>query len=343
MRTRATIVRSVRTSLVTAIAIGCLPACHRRGHDPIGDVADAASADVVQAHDPLGSPAPLDASEESATPPIAPCSGPGYGPGPELHAPTGQPSFVVLFDCLWPSHARMEISVSLRRRSKRAQVEGLLHSLWKGLEGSMGTGFPETVKLCVFAPGASVSDTPLGCLRKGYEPEGEPGEEEADLRIDMPPEPEELAEWLGNAFSKGFTGTHRPRVTFNTPRRELAMVYPYLEGGTDRWAATPAYVDMALPFFAVAWQFYPPKTELSALDYQGVWKTKTLLRVRVADLQTFLAMDPWGVRQRLSEARISLQLDGQRTPEQSALVRRELEAALAKLPKGSVTLDPSLP
>jgi len=102
-------------------------------------------------------------------------------------------------------------------------------------------------------------------------------------------------------------------------------------------------VDVALPFFAVAWEFYPPKTALSALTFQGVTNGKTLLRVHLRDLDAFLAMQPWAVRQRLGEAHVPYALGATRTDEQNALIRKELEAALAKLPQGSVVVEPSLP
>jgi hypothetical protein len=332
------------------VVLSCWPACKGRTEPP----APAAPAETAPSSSPLDTGPVEDAPSalsdatsgtEAGDPAIAPCSGPGYGPGPELRADAGA-LFITLFNCLWPSHQRMEMSVALTRRAKRKDVEGLLHGLWKDLEARMGKDFPETAKLCVFAPGSGISDTPLGCIRKGYEPEGEPGEEEADLRIDMRPEPAELAEELTHAFGKRFVGSHRPRATFDQARAEITMAYPYLDGGTDRWSAKPSYVDVVLPFFAVAWEFYPPKSEVSALTFVGASNGKTLLRVHLRDLKAFLAMDPWAVRQRLGEGHVPYSLGAlgaPRTPEQSATLRREFEAALAKLPAGSVALEPSLP
>ncbi len=327
--------------LVAAMAGTCGGGCRERaGISP----ADAAVAPAVALVDSSAERTAPEGGDDAGTAPMAPCSSPGYGPGPELKSAAGQPSFVSHFNCLWPSHQRLEISVSLLQRAKRAQVEGLLQSLWKDLKATMGDGFPETVKLCVFAPDTSVLEgAALGCIRKGYEPEGEPGEEEADLRIDMPPEPAEWASWLGNSFGKRFVGAHRPRVTFDPSQSELTMVYPYVQEGTDAWAAHPSYVDVTLPFFALAWQFYPPRTTLSALTYEGVWKGKTLLRVHLRDLKAFLAMDPWGVRERLNEARLPIEIGAPRSSEQSAAIQKELEVALAKLPKGSVVQPPPAP
>jgi hypothetical protein len=336
-----------RITLVSVVIVGCTFACRERPDRPVADAPDTSSS-----VSPLDAP-PSDAPEtpavdanlgaEVGTASSAPCSSPGYGPGPELSADAGLPSFVVLFNCLWPSHQRMEMSVALSRPAKRAEVEALLRSLWKGLQGRMGKDFPETAKLCVFAPHTTISDAPLGCVREGYEPEGEPGEEGADLRIDMRPEPADVADGLAKAFGKRFVGTNRPRVTFDAARKELTMVYPYLDEGKDHWATKPSYVDATLPFFVFAWEFYPPKSDLSALTFVGTWKGKALLRVHLRDLDTFLAMKPWAVRQRLGEAHIPYGLGATRSEEQNAAVRKELEAALANLPAGSVVLEPSLP
>jgi mono/diheme cytochrome c family protein len=288
-------------------------------------------------------PADTDRAASTGVPSSAPCSSPGYGPGPEPRAEKGLPPFVTIFNCLWPSRARMETSVSLTRAAKRVEVEGLLRNLWAGLKSKMGKDFPETVKVCVLARGATVADAPLGCIKDGYEPEGEPGEEEPDLRVDMPPEPAEVADALRVALGRRFEGALRPRVSSESARNELTVVYPYVEEGTDASGAEPSYVDVALPFFVAVWDFYPPKSDLSALSFQGVWNEKALLRVRIPDLATFLAMQPWAVRQRLEEAHIPLAPGARRTREQNAVLRKELEGALAKLPSGSVHLVATLP
>jgi hypothetical protein len=275
---------------------------------------------------------------------MAPCSGPGYARGPDPQAGAEAPLFTVLFNCLWPSHERMEISVVLALPAKRAEVAALLHALWEGLETRMGKTFPATVKVCVLSPKATLSSPPLGCLRKGYEPEGEEGEgaEEEELRIDMPPAPDELAASFRDGFGRVFTGPRRAEVKLDEVKGEYAMTYPYVDYVTNDWAARPSYVSVVLPFFLFAWNFYPPKTESKAMRFTGAWRDKTLLEVRLTDLKTFLAMDPWGGRERLAAAKIPLGVGAFRTAEQDARVHKELAAALSKLPPGSVVVDPSI-
>jgi hypothetical protein len=334
---------SCRLALVCAVCVACTTGSAKPG-PLVSNVSDATSdppRSDAAAHDAAEGLVDADPGADVGTASVAPCSSPGYGPGPELSADAGHPSFVVLFNCLWPSHQRMEISLALAVPAKRGEIERLLRGLWKNLQTSMGKDFPETVKLCVFAPHTTISDTPLGCIRKGYEPEGEPGEEEADLRIDMRPEPADIADGVAKLLGKGFVGANRPRATFDAAKHELTVVYPYMDAGTDRWATKPSYVDVVIPLFVLAWDFYPPKSDLTALTFEGTWKGMSLLRVHLRGLDDFLAMRPWAVRQRLGEAHIPYALGAARTDEQNAAIRRELAAALASLPKGLVTIEPS--
>jgi mono/diheme cytochrome c family protein len=275
-----------------------------------------------------GSPVVMDLS--------VPCASPGYGPGPEPPF-AGNIPFTVVFNCLWPSHARMEVSVALTRPAKRSEVELLLRELWTGLRAKMGKDFPETAKVCVLPKGATLRDSPLGCIKDGYEPEGEPGEEEADLTVDVAAEPSEIAQALGRAI-------HAPpsrataHVTYERARSEVLVTYAFSEGE----GSTPRFTDVVLPLFVAAWDFYPPKTAVTTLAFQATARGRSLVRVRIAHLEAFLAMHPWALRQRLDDAHVPLELAAHRTAEQDASLRRELEAALARLPPGSVVLDPTL-
>ncbi|HEX3853270.1 MAG TPA: hypothetical protein VHW01_20040, partial [Polyangiaceae bacterium] len=124
--------------------------------------------------------------------------------------------------------------------------------------------------------------------------------------------------------------------------RELKVVYPYLKQGTDRGAEQLTYGDAIVPFFSFAFDFYPPETELGALTFVGMWNGKPALTVHVPDLDTFLSMDPWPVRERLTTAGIPLGPNDARTPEQNAILIQEYTTTLAKLPKGSVVVGVSL-
>jgi mono/diheme cytochrome c family protein len=264
----------------------------------------------------------------------APCSSSGYGPGPELRAQSGPP-FVVIFNCLWPSHQRMEISVALTRTVKRAEVESLLPSIWKGLVATMGRDFPETAKVCVFAPNGTISDAPLGCMRHGYEPEGDSDDEEAEVRIDMRPEGAEVAATLERTLQ---VGERAARVTVDPKQNYVKVIYPY--GGREVAAARPSCVQTLLPLFVAAWSFYPPKSAIAALTFEGEWNGRVLLTVHIDDLATFLALDPWALRARLDEAHVPWALGAERTDEQDALLCRELQGALTKLPNRTVARPP---
>jgi mono/diheme cytochrome c family protein len=283
--------------------------------------------------------APVDGAR---VPPGAACASPGYGPGPDPSAARGLPPFVVLFNCLWPAHDRLEVSVALTHPARRAEVEALLKSLWGGLKARMGKEFPEATQVCVLPEGATIADGPLGCMKEGFEPEGEPGEDEPDLQITMRADPTEAADLLRAALAKALPDDRSPRVTYEPARREVSVLDAHADVGRGASGAKPSYVDAVLPLFVAAWEFYPPRADVAALSFRGVWKGEPLVRVRVADLAAFLAMDPWAVRERLLEANIPLAPGAARTDEQTAVLRGELEHALAKLPAGSVSVDSTL-
>src|SRR4051794_5839958 len=75
---------------------------------------------------------------------IEPCSGPGYGPGPSPRPVADAAAFAVRFHCLWPSHQRMEVAVSLERAGKRADVEELLHVVWGSWRRPWARRFPRS-------------------------------------------------------------------------------------------------------------------------------------------------------------------------------------------------------
>jgi hypothetical protein len=73
-----------------------------------------------------------------------------------------------------------------------------------------------------------------------------------------------------------------------------------------------------------------------------MWRGKPALTVRVADLDAFLSMDPWPIRERMTSAGIPTGPNDARTPEQNAALAKEYTTALARLPKGSVVVDAAL-
>jgi mono/diheme cytochrome c family protein len=302
---------------------------HRAEATSAGRSSVDARPEVVRAIErsaPAAAPDRRDEADASG----APCSSPGYGPGPELRAEAGPP-FVVIFNCLWPSHQRMEVSVAPTRVVKRAEVDSLLRSIWKGLVATMGRDFPETAKVCVFAPNGTISDEPLGCMRHGYEPEGDSDDEEAEVRIDMRPEGAEVAATLERTLQ---VGERAATASVDLKRNYVKVIYPY--GGREAAAVRPSCVQTLLPLFVAAWSFYPPKSAMAALTFEGEWNGRVLLTVHIDDLATFLALDPWALRTRLDEAHVPWALGAERTEEQDALLCKELQGALTRLPDGSV-------
>jgi len=270
--------------------------------------------------------------------PHTPCSDPGFGPGPELRAARGLLPFEVTHDCVFPAHERLEIGVNLKdaRRPRRAEVESLLQALFEEVKTAEGDDLPDFVHICAYPAGTVVWKDAYGCLEFDAD-EGLEGE--LDLHLDLPFDPSEWAKRFAARHGHGFTGSRKVEVSVDEARRELKVVYPYVEKGTDRWAERLTYGDAAIAFFPMVFDFYPPQTDLQALTFVGLWKGKPALTVRVADLDAFLSMAPWPIRERMATAGIPLGANDARTPDQNATLAEEYRSALAKLPRGSVVVD----
>ena len=277
----------------------------------------------------------------AATAEVAPCSGPGYATGPALKPIHGQAPFTVTFNCLWPTKTRLEIALARTDTAPLARnaTASLLRAVWAQLHARLGKRFPRTVQLCLFRAGTKGwANDPLGCMKQGYEPEAEEGEEdEVELHVAGPVDSAQWVATLSKTYGRALPRAHRPRLAFDDTRRELEVTYPY----TDAPGAKVSFTDALVPFFAVAYRFYPPVTDLQALTFVGTWKGKPVVRVHVADEQTFLRMDPWPMRERFAQAKVPYEPGARRTPEQAAMIGRAYRAALARLPPGSVTIDAS--
>lgn len=251
----------------------------------------------------------------------APCSEPGFSRGPEFHAVEGGLPFDVTHDCSFPGQTRLEVSVNLaqRERPTRAQVDALLRGLLDQVRGATAPALPELVHICAFPAGTVDGTGRYGCLELESD-EGPSGE--LSVQIDLPFEP---SEWLPSLAAKHPGG----RVALNESDGEVEVTVDLPDGHlTTARAAVRAF-----PWF---FDFYPPKTGVRAITFRGVRKGKELLTVRVADVDAFLAMNPWPIRERMAAAHVPLDPDASRTPEQAATLEKEYAAALAKLPRGSV-------
>lgn len=284
---------------------------------------------------PFEAPGAWPAEDGTATPTRAapemadrgPCSEPGFGPGPELRVTDASLPFDVTHDCMFPGHARLEITVNWRtaERPRRAQVDALLRGLFSQVRSVTGAGMPDLTHICVFPAGTSNGEDPYGCLQ--FEADDGPQGEFA-VQVDLPFEAGEWARTLAESRSRGLTRSERPQVTVDEPSARLAVTVPFAEPVTVGRAA--------VHLFSWLFDFYPPKTEVQAIVLAGVYQGKTVLEVRVADLRAFLSMDPWAIRERMAALGIPIEPGAARTAEQEAVLEKEYVRALAKLPKAAV-------
>jgi len=238
----------------------------------------------------------------------------------------------VTHDCMFPGNDQLEVVLNVRQQARptRAQVDALLRSALAQVRSAAGGRMPELTHIsAVSADGR----TPYGRLELDAD-EGPEGELAVLLQI--PFDPAEWASMFAASHSRGSPGSE---ATFEEVRSEVAVRIPLVELGADRGSGHAAVARAAIQVFPWLFDFYPPRTDVQAVTLTGVWKGRPAITIHVADLRTFLSMDPWPIRERMAAAGIPIEPDAARTPEQEVTLGREYARALAKLPKGSVVLD----
>lgn len=272
-----------------------------------------AAAESAPVADAPASPAPR---EET------PCSEPGFARGPALHAIEGELPFEVKHDCMFPGQARLEVAVNLAQPGtpRRGQVDALLRALLDQVRRATEPALPELVHVCAYPAGTVDGTGRYGCLAFESD-EGPSGE--LSVQIDLPFEP---SEWLPS-----FAAAHQGgRVTLDDAKSEVEVTVDLADEPLTLGRA-------AVRAFPWLFDFYPAKTQAHALTVKGVREGRVVLTIHVTDVDAFLAMDPWPIRERMAAAQVPLDPGAARTPGQEAMLEKEYVTALAKLPRGSVT------
>lgn len=283
-------------------------------------------------------PGPSERGETLAQGPTAtPCSDPGFGPGPTLHATGSGLPFEVTHDCMFPGNDRLEVVVNVQQpqRPERTQVDALLRELLAQVRSATGDRMPELTHISALS---SDGKTSYGRLELDAD-EGPEGE--LSVMVQIPFEPSEWATTFATSHARGFL-TIRPSAAVDASGTAIAISFPFVQAGTDAWSPRVTLAHAAIRLFPWLFDFYPPRTDLQAVTFTGIWKGRPVLTVHVADLRTFLTMDPWAIRERMAAAGIPIEPDAARTPAQEETLATEYLRALAKLPKGSVIVDPTL-
>lgn len=246
------------------------------------------------------------------------CSEPGFGRGPELHAIDGGLPFEVTNDCMFPGQTRLEVAVNVAsgERPKRGRIDALLRDLLEQVRRATSPALPELVHISAFPAGTVDGTGRYGCLELESD-EGPSGE--LSVQADLPFEAEE---WLPS-FAASHPGG---RVALNETKGEVVVTVTPPSGERLSRARAAVY---AFPWI---FDFYPPHTEARALTVRVTRDGDAVLTVKVADLDAFLAMDPWPIRERMAAAHVPLDPAAPRTPAQQAMLEQAYASALAKLP-----------
>jgi Cytochrome C oxidase, cbb3-type, subunit III len=297
-----------------------------------------AVASAERAHAwPDSEPGPSERAETSAHGPTGtPCSDPGFTPGPTLHPTSGLP-FEVTHDCMFPGNDRLEVVLNVQQpqRPARTQVDVLLRDLLAQVRSATGDRMPELTHISALS---SDGKTSYGRLELDAD-EGPEGE--LSVMLQIPFEPSEWATRFATSHARGFLAV-RPSAAVDASGTAIAITFPFVEAGTDAWSRRVTLAHAAIRLFPWLFDFYPPRTDLQAVTFTGIWRGRPVLTVRIADLRTFLTMDPWAIRERMAAAGIPIDPEAARTPAQEEALAAEYLRALAKLPKGSVIVDPTL-
>jgi mono/diheme cytochrome c family protein len=283
-------------------------------------------------------PGPSERGETLAQGPTGtPCSDPGFSPGPTLRATGSGLLFEVTHDCMFPGNDRLEVVLNVQQpqRPSRTQVDALLRDLLAQVRSATGDRMPELTHISALS---SDGKTSYGRLELDAD-EGPEGELAVMLQI--PFEPSEWATMFAASHARGFL-TVRPSAAVDASGTAIAVTFPFVEAGTDDWSRRVTLAHAAIRLFPWLFDFYPPRTDLQAVTFTGIWRGRPVLTVRIADLRAFLTMDPWAIRERMAAARIPIDPEAARTPAQEEALAAEYLRALSKLPKGSVVVDPTL-
>jgi hypothetical protein len=262
---------------------------------------------------------------------------PGFTPGPALRKSAGMVEFAIFKDCVWPEGKGLAIAVSLLRPPpSRERVAALIVDLYRQAKAALGKKWPAAVQICAFAPGTTRwSPDYLACAKEGFEPPGEePDELGPELDNRTPYSLAEEAEKLLQDRAAAFPGAKRMQIRVDQRSGELTVTYPYLETGKDAFARQLTLASALQPFLSLAGDLYTSSApEPRKLVFEGIWKQRTVLRIRLDGEQDFRALDQWPMIERLHREGIADD-PAARTPAQEAKVREEYERALSRLPPG---------
>ncbi|HEY6461773.1 MAG TPA: cytochrome c, partial [Polyangiaceae bacterium] len=207
--------------------------------------------------------------------PAHPCSEPGFGPGPVLHAGEGLPAFDVTHDCMFPGNARLEIAVNLRKaeRPARAEVESLLRTLFDQVRAATTPAVPGLAHVCVFPAGTTDGQGAYGCLAF----EGDEGPDgELAVHVEVPFAPAEWVASFAANHSQSFLGALRPHAEPDATWRTIVVTYPFVDGDGNAPARRVTLAEAAIHLFPWLFDFFPAKTDVPGITFVGIWRGRTV-------------------------------------------------------------------
>jgi hypothetical protein len=261
---------------------------------------------------------------------------------PAVTVSAGMPAFKSVKDEVSPDKAKVELRIALSQAPDRDATDALLKDLYRQVMLRMGTGLePSSVEIYVYANEDRIKSAPDAWLASCVKHQSDKGPA-FENKV-----PQSFPKAVTAAL-KGdtFTGKLHPMVEIDEAKHHVAITIPYVEPGKDEWAEKLSYNDALVAFVDYAQRLYQNVPDLDGLTYIGQWKDAEVVRINLASKGDYNTLDLYALGERIggkqgrafAEAQLTKKSDAQITKEKLAAEKKEYQTALAKLPKGAVTI-----
>jgi hypothetical protein len=259
---------------------------------------------------------------------------------PPITVGAGMPAFHMVKDEVSTDKERVEIRIALDGPVERDAIDALVKDVYRQAMTRLAVE-PSAVAIYVHPKEGSAA-APLATFIKRQSDKGPVLENKVALTF-----PKAVTAAL---HGDTFVGSLQPKVEIDEAKHAVTLTIPYVEPGKDAWAGELSYPTALATFTEYAQRLYQTVPDLNGLTFIGVWKDQPVVRVTLASKEDYNTLDLYALGERIggkqgrtfAEAQLTHKSDAVLTKEKRAAERKEYEAALAKLPKGSVFVAAAL-
>jgi hypothetical protein len=263
---------------------------------------------------------------------------------PAITVSAGIPSFKVVSDEVSVDKERVVLRLALSAAAERDAIDALLKDVYRQAMTRIGME-PSSVEIYLYASedrARAAADAWSASCVKHQSDKGPTFENKVPLTFPKAV----VAAVRGDTF----VGKLQPKVEVDEAGHKVTLTIPYVEPGKDEWADHLSYNNAVVTFTDYAQRLYQSVPDMNGLQFVGVWKDEPVVRIQIASKEEYSALDLYGLGERIggkqgrafAEAQLTKKSDAAITKEKLAAERKEYQAALGKLPKGSVSIASSL-